>query len=165
MAKITEIDRWRIEITLSEKYRDSEFGKYTRDDIRGAGENIDYFEKGNTLNFQFESQSEGIIERFTTLNLFHAITKNIVPALLFQNPEINVIPNRPEDEDAAPVAREILNYYYKQTDAEEVDKKVIWDAYVLGLGICKYGYSTKFGQDVVDEAEVEKRRKRSLACD
>lgn len=157
--KIKEIDRWRVEIELAEENRKLQFGEYTKDSITKAGENIEYYEKGMSIG-RFSDDSE--MDTYTTLNLFHAITKSIVPALYYQNPEINIIPSREQDEVAAPYVREIINHYVKGTDGEEVNKKVIWDAYVLGLGVCKVGYTTKFGQDIIDEKDEKKKRKDSF---
>ena len=155
--KINDIDKWRTELQLSEEFRRTEFGEYSRDRITKAGENLEYFEKGFTFG-HFDDE----VDTFTTLNLFHAISKNIVPALYYQNPKINTIPQKKEDEESAPVVREIVNHYFRETDADTVNRQVIWDAYILGYGIYKLGYATKFGMDVVDEKETKKRRERSL---
>uniref|UniRef100_A0A6M3KI58 Putative head tail connector protein n=1 Tax=viral metagenome TaxID=1070528 RepID=A0A6M3KI58_9ZZZZ len=157
MAKQIDIEKWRIEISLAEEFRKKEFGEYTKDEITKAGENIEYFERGFTYG-----HLDDTVDDYTTLNLFHAVTKNIVPALYFQNPQINVVPLRREDEQAAPLAREILNHYYREIGVEDVNKKIIWDAYVLGHGIYKIGYATRYGLDVIDEKETEKKRQRTL---
>lgn len=157
MAKLKAIDRWRIELELSVNFRNKEFGEYTKDKIVKAGENVEYFEKGFTFGHFDES-----VDSYTTLNLFHAVSKNIVPALYYQNPKINVIPSRKEDQAAAPLVREIVNHYFREVDAEDTNRKIIWDAYVLGYGVYKIGYTTKYGMDVVDEKDTEKARQRTL---
>lgn len=155
--KINNLERWQTEIQLSEEFREKEFGQYSRDIINKAGENIDYFDKGYTFGHFNDN-----VDDYTTLNLFHSITKNIVPALYYQNPKINAIPLRKTDQTAAPLAREIVNHYFRETEAQNVNKKVIWDAYVLGYGVYKTGYATKYGVDVIDKKEIGKRRQKSL---
>lgn len=146
--KITDVEKWRVEIDLAEKFREEQFGEYSHGKISKAGYNIDYFEKGYSGLTYGEDLEEHII---TTLNLFHAIPKNIVPSLFFKNPKILSLPKKIESQMSAPIAAETLNYYYREIDAETVNNKVIWDAYVLGYGVCKVGYATKFGMDVRDE--------------
>lgn len=160
MPKINEIGKWRIEIELAEKFREEEFGEYTRDKISKAGYNIEYFEKGYSgLTYQNED-AEGFA--LTTLNLFHAITKNIVPSLLYKNPKILAFPKKINSQDSAPLAQETLNYYYREINAEDVNNRVIWDAYVLGYGVSKKGYATKFGMDIPDEKKKKTFKEKAL---
>lgn len=146
MSKITDIGRWRSELILAEEFRDQEFGKYSEKEITKTGENIDYFEKGYSSGFMETND-----DTTATLNFFHVITKLVVPTLFFQNPSVQVQPKRKIDQDSAPVAKEIINYYYKELDVDFENELVVWDGYVLNRGICKVGYATKFGMDVPDE--------------
>ena len=41
--KIKDIERWRVEIELAERYRKDNFGEYTPKKHEGVGKNIDYF--------------------------------------------------------------------------------------------------------------------------
>jgi len=159
MAKIQDVQRWRAEIELSEKFRDDEFGKRTENSKIKAGQNIDYFERG--FSDYFTSQSNTSEEWLTTLNIIDSITSIIVPSLYFKNPRSVVVPQKVESEDTAPIVGKTIDYYRKALDIEEINKKVIWDAYVLGYGVYKVGYSTKFGMDIEDE-EAAKRKKKSL---
>lgn len=143
MSKITDIGRWRVEIELAEKFRNDEFGEYSRKTASRAGLNIDYYERGYA--------GEGVEAGITTLNLFHAIVKNIVPALGFRNPRVLSLPKKVEAQDTAPVVGETVNHYYKKLEAELTNYMVIWDAYTLGYGVSKIGYATKFGADIKDE--------------
>ncbi len=152
MPKITDVARWRAEVELAEKFREEEFGEYVKDSVKKAGLNIQYFEKG----YGGELGSEEII---TTLNLYHSITKNIVPALLYKNPKILCLPKKIESQDTAPVAGETLNYYYREIKADDANSKAIWDAYVLGYGVTKKGYATKFGLDIKDDTKKKKSLK------
>lgn len=148
MPQIRDVEKWRVEVEMAEKFRVEQFGEYSHKEISKAGYNIEYFEKGYSgLTYQ-ESLEEHVI---TTLNLFHAIPKNIVPSLFFKNPKILAMPKKIESEKSSSIAGETLNYYYREIDAETVNNKMIWDAYVLGYGVCKIGYATKFGMDVKDE--------------
>ena len=162
MKKITpdEIGRWRIEIDNAENFRDEQFGKNKSSDMSKAGENIDYFESGISGRL---ISDYGIKEPLTTINVIFPIVKNIIPTLYWKNPYITAIPKRAEDEDSAPYAGSILNYYYEDLDIKSVNKQIIFDAYVLGMGVSKIGYSTQFGTDIPDEdlkkdRETEKKR-------
>ena len=145
MSKIKDIQKWRTEIFLAEEFRKKEFGEYSQNKISYTGYNISYFEKGFSSGIGDKTTDDFII---TTLNLFHAIVKNIVPSVLFQNHRVLAYPKKAESQDTAPIVGETLNHYYKRYDAEEVNKMVAWDAYVLGFGVSKTGYATKYGVDM-----------------
>lgn len=153
--KINDIGRWRAEIQLAEKFRDDEFGKYTQNKRTRAGESIDYFEKGYSDGF-YNIDDDTI----TTLNLFHAVTKLIVPSLWFQNPQALALPKRRIDEDAAPLAKGIINHFLNEGDVDTENELAVWDGYVLNRGVTKVGYATKFGMDINDP-ELEKKRNKS----
>src|SRR3990167_1047279 len=123
MGKITDIEKWRCELELAEKFRNDEFGEYTQERTSKAGYNIDYFELG-FISLGNEITTDNYM--IATLNLYHAITKNIVPALYYQNPKILCFPKKQESQDTAPIVGETLNYYYKKMDAERVNQRVIW---------------------------------------
>src|SRR3990167_1471259 len=147
MPKLKDIDKWKAELSLAEKFREDEFGTYSVKDTSLAGLNIDYFERGH----QFFDTEEGVeLDTLvvTTLNLYHAITKNIVPSLYFQNPKILSFPKKIESQPTAPVVGETVNYFYRELEVDDVNQKVVWDAYVLGMGVSKIGYATKYGMDV-----------------
>jgi len=157
VAKITDIGRWRTEIQIAEKFRDQEFGTYTDKRRTKAGENIDYFETGFSQAFSGGSGRGGEEFLNTTLNLFHVVTKLIVPSLYFQNPKVTARPKRKTDEDSAPVAKGIINYFYKEIGADEENELTVWDAYCLNKGITKVGYATKFGMDIPDPSIKKKK--------
>ena len=159
MARINDIGRWRSEIILAEDFRDKEFGIYTNKNRTKAGENIDYFEQGFSAGFHDVNDSH--FDSTTTLNLFHTVAKLVIPTLMFQNPRVLSLPKRKTDEDAAPFAREILNYFYKELEVDFENELVVWDGYVLNRGIYKVGYTTKFGMDIPDP-ELEKKKKKNL---
>ena len=150
--KINDIERWRVEIELAEKYRKEHFGVYDEKEHTRAGENIDYFERGFSTHAQMD------VDMITTLNLTHAITKNVVPSLYFQNPKVMVLPKKIESQGTSTTVSQILNYYFKELGMEEINQKIIWDAYVLGHGYYKVGYTTKFGMDIKDETKKKKSR-------
>lgn len=153
--KIQNIEKWQNEILLAEKFREDEFGCYEKDKKSKAGFNINYFEKGYADTFS-TSTSEIIPDwTLTTANLFHAICKVVIPSIIFQNPRVLAFPKKIDSQDTAPIVSEILNHFYKKTDAEEINQKIVWDAYMLGYGISKIGYATKYGVDV--ESDEKKR--------
>lgn len=152
-----EVKRWRCEIQAAEDFRSENFGDYTRGNYRFAGENIDYFERGISSRFQMDSDLMGQLQ---TINLVYPIVKNVIPTLYWKNPYINCIPKRLEDEPTAPFVGAILNYYYDELDVKNTNRQIIFDAYVLGMGICKIGYATQFGADIPDENIEKEREKR-----
>jgi len=163
MPKISDISKWRTELLLAEGFRDSEFGEYRRDKRWKAGENIDYFEKGWGLGY-IDNVETGD-DSTATLNLFHALTKNVVPSLSFKNPTVSILPKRRADQDTAPLVANILNYYYKELEIDTENQKAVWDAYVLGKGYYKIGYATKFGVDIPDESTKKKKSKVDKALE
>jgi hypothetical protein len=152
----TEVARWEVEIQQCEKFREENFGSYNRDKVEGSGKNLNYYELGIDVSG---------VEGLTTLNVIFPIIKNVIPSLYFQNPKILSFPKRNEDQDSSPLAAEILNYYHRENNIKEVNQMVVFDAYVLGMGVCKIGYATKFGADIEDEEirkEREKKKKLTL---
>lgn len=164
MERITpeEIRRWRVEIDAAEKFREDEFGTVEKGKIKGTGENIAYFEKGFSSRLE---EDYNLGNQFVSLNMVYPIVKNVIPTLYFKNPFVLAIPKRKEDEDSAPFVASIINYYFKELDIKRVNQQIIFDAYVLGMGISKVGYATQFGSDIPDdniEKEREKRKSRTL---
>ena len=150
--KINSLDRWRSEIQLAEKFREEEFGTYTNNKRTKAGENIDYFENGFSSGYyNYDEDST------TTINFFHVITKLIVPSLYFQNPQIMTRPKRKIDEDSAPYAKGIMNYFYKEMEVDNENEMAVWDGYLLNRGVTKVGYATKFGMDIPDPEQKKKK--------
>jgi len=152
-----EIRRWRIEIESAEKFKADEFGSVEKNKIKGAGDNIAYFEKGYGGKFE---EDFGVKDSFVALNVVYPIVKNVIPSLYYKNPYILAIPKRRPDEDSAPYAANILNYYFRELDIKKVNQHVIFDAYVLGMGVSKVGYATQFGSDIPDEGLEKNREKR-----
>ncbi len=151
--KITDINRWREEIRLGEKFREEQFGKFTMNERDKAGLNIEYYEKG--FGDKIVSDYEGV----TTLNVIDSLVSIIVPALYFKNPRTIVTPTKIESEDTAPLVGRLIDHFRKRSEVEDTNQKLIWDAYVLGYGVYKIGYATKFGKDVRDEErETEKEK-------
>lgn len=156
MPKIDKIERWETEIRLAEEFREEEFGCFSNNKITKSGENIDYFEKGLSTGYV-----DAEYDTTSTLNLFHSLVKNVVPALYYQNPRVTTLPRRKKDEISAQIAGEIINHFYETIEADVNNRLVIWDSYVLGIGIYKVGYATKFGADIRDD-ELEEKRKKSI---
>ena len=161
MIRIQEesISKWRLEISNGEKFRDDQFGKNKHGDITKAGENIDYFEYGLSGRLMQDLRG-GETEPLQTINIIYPIVKNVIPTLYWKNPYITAIPKTAAHEDSAPYAGSLLNYYYEDLNIKEVNKQVIFDTYVLGMGICKLGYSTQFGSDIEDE-DIDKSREKT----
>lgn len=154
MKKITsdEIKSWRIEIEQAEHFRDRELGIYTPTKKTGVGLNLEYFEKG------WENSTNS--DLIPTLNIVFPIVKNVIPSLYYKNPKMLSFPKRNQDEDSAPLSAELLNYYHRELGLKDVNQKVVFDAYLCGLGVCKIGYATQFGADVPDENLDKEREKK-----
>jgi hypothetical protein len=153
-----EVKRWRIEIDQAEKFRQDEFGSNSKGEIKGVGENIGYFEKGFSARY-LEDYSKIDPNYLVPLNIIYPIVKNIIPSLYYKNPYIVAIPKRKQDEDSSSYVSAIVNHFYKQVDVKRINQQIIFDTYVLGMGVCKLGYATRFGMDIED-AELEKKRQQ-----
>jgi len=160
MLKIShdEVCRWRIEIEQAEEFKSTEFGACIKGDIKGVGENIGYFENGYSARY-LEEYSKIDPNYLVPLNIIYPVIKNIIPSLYYRNPFITVIPKRKQDEDGSSYVSAISNHYYNQLDIKRINQQVIFDAYVLGMGVCKIGYATRFGSDIED-VELEKKREQ-----
>ena len=155
MAKIKDLERWRIEIDLAEKFRDEELGVFTDKERSKAGENIDYYERGYCDRIV---SSEDIL---TTINIVDALTSIIVPSLHFKNPRTITIPNNPESEDTAPLAGKMIDHFKKRIGVEDTNKLVVFDSYLIGCGFYKIGYVTRFGKNIEDP-DLKKEQERNL---
>ena len=156
--KTEEISKWRIEISQAEKFRDEEFGTRKYSNVTKAGENIDYFESGISGRLLDSLKYSDFPN--TTINIIYPIVKNVIPTLYWKNPYITAIPKKASEEDSAPYAASLLNYYFEQLNIKEVNKQVIFDAFVFGMGVCKIGYATQFGTDIEDEGLDKDRAKK-----
>ncbi|MBU0598902.1 hypothetical protein KKF61_08030 [Patescibacteria group bacterium] len=159
MKKISkeQIQRWRVEIQNAEKFRDEQFGKNADNDTLLSGENIGYYDMGVSKRFLEENN---IADPVSVFNVIGPIVDNIIPTLSSKEPYIVSLPKRRNEDDqmSAPIAGEILNYHYKELGLKGVNKDVIFDGYVLGMGVSKIGYTTKFGT-VPTEETIEKEKK------
>lgn len=153
-----EVGRWRTEIDQAEKFKKDEFGSCLKGEIKGVGENIGYFENGYSARY-LEEYSKVDPNYLVPLNIIYPVVKNIVPSLYYKNPFIVAIPKRKQDEDSSSYVSSIVNHYYKQLEIKRVNQHIIFDAYVLGIGICKLGYATRFGMDIEDEG-IDKKREQ-----
>ena len=155
MAKINDLERWRVEIELAEKFRKDRFGEYSEKEHRISGRNIDYFERGFTYLYN-AATTINEQEMITTLNLIHSVVKIMMPSIVFQNPKILATPEKMDSQETAPVVTNTLNYYYERSKVSKTNDSVAWDAYVLGHGYSKTGYATKFGIDLPDAKKKPK---------
>jgi hypothetical protein len=153
-----EIRRWRIEIEQAEKFKEENFGSSAKDRIRLSGENILYFEKGYSARY-LQDYSKIDPNYIVPINIIYPIIKNVVPSLYYKNPYVLAIPKRKQDEESSSYVTALLNYFFKQLDIKSVNQQIIFDAYIIGMGVCKIGYSTKFGKDIEDE-NLEKEREK-----
>lgn len=152
-----EIKRWRIEIDQAEEFKKEEFGSCVKGEVKGVGENIGYFENGYSARY-LEEYSKIDPNYLVPLNILYPVVKNVIPSLYYKNPFIVAIPKRKQDEDSSSYASAIVNHYYKQIEVKRINQHVIFDAYVLGMGVCKIGYATRFGADIEDEGLEKKRQ-------
>ena len=164
MIKITpdEIGSWRVEVSNGEEFRDEQLGEYKLSSMTKAGENIDYFESG--LSGRIVSDYN-IKNPIASINLIYPLVKNVIPTIYWKNPYINATPKRIDDEGTSPYVSSILNYYFDEIDLKNTNRQIIFDAYVIGMGVCKIGYSTQFGTDIPDdnlEKEREKAKEKSF---
>jgi hypothetical protein len=162
MIRISEQDvaKWRLEIEQGEKFRDDELGKNTYSEVTKAGENIDYFENGVSGRLVQDYNLDLRNVPLSTINVIFPIVKNVIPTLYWKNPYIVALPKRSQDEDSAPYAGALLNYYYEELDIKNINRQIIFDAYVIGQGVCKVGYTTKFGTIPSEESIKQEQKER-----
>ncbi len=153
-----EIQKWRIEILNTEDFRDEHFGKKEFGDRTLAAENILYYEQGLPSHLVHERPVDG--HPAAIFNVVAPIIDNIIPTLSSKNPYILSLPKRqgPEDEQSAPIAGEILNYRYKELNLKIINEMTIWNAYVLGIGVSKIGYTTKFGESPTEDTQKQREK-------
>lgn len=162
MIKINEqeIAKWRLEISNAEDFRDKQLGKSKYTELTKAGENIDYFESGLSGRLVQDLNLDERSNLFATINIVFPIVKNIIPTLYWKNPYISAIPKKAIDEESAPYAGALLNYYNEELQVKDVNRQIIFDAYLIGQGVCKIGYATQFGGDIPDENLKKEREKK-----
>ena len=149
------LTQWRAEVDLGVEFRDAEFGTYHRREPGSpaqttlAGHNLAAYESGG----RDDAGAPG-------LNLIFPIVKNVVPSLFYQNPKVFALPKRQEDQDSAFYAGEVINHYYRELNLKLTNQQIVFDAYVLGFGVCKTGYATEFGPDATRTESEDKIRLR-----
>lgn len=154
------VKRWRVEIDNGVTYHEKFFGKFDGISCKGKGENIEYYERGTTA---LGSIDKGVEDNFRTLINMPWVLKNIiVPSLYYRNPKILAFPKRKDDEPSAPVAAALLNYFFGELGVKETNQFIIIDAFLLGMGISKIGYATRFGMDIPDKDEEKRKEKGKI---
>ena len=154
-----EIKKWRVEIDNAEKFRDDEFGTNRYNDTSKAGENISYYDYGVRSGVAELSKETG---GMVLINIIYAIIKNVIPTLYYKNPYVVTFPKRKSEQDevSAPYAGALLNYFHQELELKNVNKQIVFDAYLLGMGVCKIGYTTKFGSVPTEEGIKEEKKQR-----
>jgi hypothetical protein len=160
-----EIQRWRVEIDNAEKFKEDEFGKYRKGEQTKAGENLDYFDFGLPDKYRQNTESDGVRWVMSLFNVIHVIIKNVIPTLYYKNPYVLAMPKRhnQEDEQSAPYAGGILNYYHKELDLKYTNKQTLFNGYGLGMGVSKLGYTTKFGTMPTEASVKEEQKQRAVS--
>lgn len=158
-----EIKKWEVEIKEAEKFREDHFGTNERGKEFLAGENSGFYEFGMSPKLMHDHQ---IADPLVSFNIIAPIVDFVVPTLSAREPYVIGLPkrSREDDQQSAPIAGEILNYRYKEIDLKRTNEDVIWDAYVIGMGVSKIGYTTKFGTMPTEDTikQEEKERKKGL---
>jgi len=149
--------RWRAEVDMGAEHRDKTFGTY-RQRTQGnettttlAGRNLDYFEQGAEVGLS-SSNSHDVNEQ--PLNIVFPLVKNVVPTLFYQNPRATATPlgqSKDFSTDDAFYVSEFINADLKDIDFrfKETSQLAVFDSFVLGFGVVKIGYATKFGPDIL----------------
>ena len=159
-----EIKKWQVEIEEAEDFREDNFGTNEKGKEFLAGDNIGFYDFGMSSKLMGEHE---LVEPLISFNIVGPIVDFIVPTLSAREPYVISMPKRNKEADSvsAPIAGEILNYRYKEIDLKRTNEDVIWDAYVLGMGVSKIGYTTKFGTAPTEDtikAEDKDRKKSKL---
>lgn len=161
MLSKDEIKKWQVEIEETEKFREDNFGTNERGKELLAGENTGFYEFGMSPKLMSDHQ---ILDPLVSFNIIAPIIDFVVPTLSAREPYIIGLPKRSREDDqvSAPIAGEILNYRYGEIDLKRTNEDIIWDGYVLGMGIAKIGYTTKFGtmptEDTIKQEDRERKK-------
>lgn len=84
---------------------------------------------------------------FSTINV-------IFPALTVNHPKIEVLANKPEDEDRAVISEAVINYWWRHYDFRAPFRRAAKDFLTVGHGWIKVGY--KFEEKSVELDDTEK---------
>jgi hypothetical protein len=84
---------------------------------------------------------------FSTINV-------IFPALTVNHPKIEVLANKPQDEDRAVISEGVINYWWRHYDFRAPFRRAAKDFLTVGHGWIKVGY--KFEEETVELDENEK---------
>jgi len=133
-SNITTLEMWRQRITVAKKINEDAFTDHRQF--------INYY-AGN----HYTDSDVPALEDRTTVNLIFANIKNEIPQLYFQNPSPIVNAKRPEFENGAKVAQNLLRYYTKENLDVELKRHIrlaILDAKLAPFACCKVIYTPMF---------------------
>lgn len=86
-------------------------------------------------------------EEFIVINYCYAILKSILPQIYFQDPHLFIDAGDGETtDDATRAAEAVLNHFWYKMKVKRQIKKIVLDALIYGLGLCKIGYNTEIAK-------------------
>ena len=108
---------------------------------------------------------ERTVEDRIAVNISFGTINVIYPSVSVNYPKITVAPNKPEDEDLAPIIEALINWQWKHFDFQSEFREAVKDWLVLGHGWLKVGYVYKESPVSLsdDEMEDEYETQRSTA--
>lgn len=107
---------------------------------------IHWRDKGN-----YDGDSSDNPNDLITVNITLSNILNMVPFLIYKNPEFVCKPRKPEENTQAEIQQGMLNYEWTRSDAVVEVKTAVYDHVTIGHGILKTGYTLK-----LDEARLKK---------
>lgn len=91
------------------------------------------------------------------VNLVYAYTKTEIARLYFRDPWITVNPKRQEDEGAAQIAEQVINYMWGELNLKSEVKQALTESILVGHSWIKVGYVAEFGTVESRPSEQVKR--------
>lgn len=97
-----------------------------------------------------------------SVNIAFSMVNVIVPSISINHPKIEVLPNKPDQEDQAVIAEAVVNYWWRHYDFRTPFRSAAKDFIIFGHAWIKVGYQftekeEKLGFEEEDEAFAEMR--------
>lgn len=93
---------------------------------------------------------------FSTINV-------IFPSITVNHPKIEVLANKPEDEDRAVISEAVVNYWWRHYDFRAPFRRAAKDFLTIGHGWIKVGYKFEERAEELDEDERGEAAKNLMA--
>lgn len=153
MAKLSKsemLKRYRTRLDHAKRWRDEEGYDDTWERM------LDLY-RGKHFPNGFDDEDRIAINiAFSTINV-------IFPALTVNHPKIEVLANKPEDEDRAVISQAIVNYWWRHYDFRSPFRRAAKDFAIMGHGWVKVGYKFVEEPEELTEEERQEQMQQMIA--